>query len=139
MNLKTYAKYAKTTMANTTSVFNDCIHMILGITTETGELADIFKKNLAYKKDIDYINVEEEIGDLMWYIINLCTVLGFDLEKILDKNIAKLKTRYPNKFEADKALNRNLTSERSILESNVSTWDDILETCTPETGIRRWD
>ena len=37
------------------------------------------------------------------------------IEKALDKNIAKLKKRYPEKFTKEKALNRNLEEERNVL------------------------
>ena len=49
------------------------IHMILGMLTEVGELADVYKKNLAYKRPLDWPNIKEELGDLMWYIANFCT------------------------------------------------------------------
>ena len=35
----------------------------------------------------------------------------------MEKNILKLKARYPHKFENNLALNRNLEVERSILEA----------------------
>ena len=81
----------------------DNIHMALGMVTEAGELADIFKKNLAYKKPIDWINAREEVGDIMWYLVNFCSMNGFDLEEILERNIAKLKARYPEKFTEENA------------------------------------
>lgn len=56
------------------------MHMCLGIITEAGELADIFKKELAYGKPIDKANLKEEIGDLTWYIANLATHHDFKLD-----------------------------------------------------------
>jgi NTP pyrophosphatase (non-canonical NTP hydrolase) len=113
MDLPTYADNAVRTLSKTD---DDNIHMILGMVTEVGELADVYKKYLAYGKPIDIINVEEEVGDLMWYIINFCTLNGFDLPTLLDLNIAKLRERYPDKFSSDRAINRNVSNERSILE-----------------------
>jgi hypothetical protein len=34
----------------------------------------------------------------------------------MDRNIAKLRTRYPEKFASDRALNRDLEAERKVLE-----------------------
>lgn len=93
------------------------VHMVMGMQTEVGELQDVFKKNLAYGKKIDWTNVKEEIGDLMWYIAEFCNTNGFDLEDILATNIAKLKARYPEKFTAENAINRDTDTERQILES----------------------
>jgi len=116
MDLKEYADYAKQTKAVLGDKLSNNLHMILGMVTETGELTDIFKKNMAYGKEIDWVNVQEEIGDLMWYVINFCTINGFDLEDILKQNVAKLIVRYPNKFSKEKAITRDLDRERKILE-----------------------
>lgn len=92
------------------------IHMILGMITEVAELADNFKKHFAYGKEFDIVNVEEEIGDLFWYVGNICTFLNIDIEKIMIKNILKLQKRFPDKFTQFSALNRDLDAERKILE-----------------------
>ena len=91
--------------------------MLMGMTTELGELTDVFKKNLAYGKPVDFVNVGEEVADLMWYIINFCTMSNIDLEEQLQKNIDKLRARFPEKFEQHMALNRDTDAERRILEA----------------------
>lgn len=91
------------------------LHAILGISTEAGELEDQLKKHLYYGKDLDVINIEEEIGDLNWYMAILIDALGLNFEKILIKNIEKLKKRYGEKFSQEKAINRNLEDERKVL------------------------
>lgn len=120
MKLEVYKEAVKRTMPQLKgSLLNqkDNIHMILGLTTEVGELADIFKRELAYKKEIDKVNVEEEIGDILWYLINFCHVNNIDIEKCMGKNISKLYARFPEKFSEDKALIRDLENERKILEN----------------------
>jgi len=92
------------------------MHSIIGISTESGELLGALKKNLFYGKELDIVNIKEEIGDLFWYVAVLCDELDISLQKVLDKNIEKLKTRYPNKFTQVSALNRDLEKERGILE-----------------------
>jgi len=119
MELKEYIEKAKRTCPTLSTKQADNIHMSFGIVTEAGELADIFKKNLAYGKPIDWVNAKEELGDAMWYIANFCSINGFDLEEILATNIAKLEARYPEKFTEEKANNRDLGRERKILENGV--------------------
>lgn len=116
MEYKEYAESVRRTMAILPKIEEDNLHMVLGISTEAGELLDVFKKNLAYKKDIDWVNVREEIGDLMWYISNFCTINNLDFGDILLKNVEKLKVRYPDKFTEHNANNRNLNRERETLE-----------------------
>lgn len=117
MNIKDYQAFASRTRSNLGSKEKDNLHMIFGIVTESGELADAFKKNFAYSKEIDWVNVEEEIGDLMWYIINFCDINNIDINLILEKNIKKLESRYKGKkFTEEEAINRDLKSERKTLE-----------------------
>lgn len=115
MDFKKFQTEAKRTCAQLGDL-SDNIHMTLGMVTETAELADCFKKRLAYNKPVDWVNVKEELGDLMWYIANFCTMHGIDIEEIMETNIAKLKARYPDKFTEEKAIHRDLNKEREILE-----------------------
>jgi len=124
MELKQYGELAKTTLAKTEGEYEHltALHMVMGMTTEVGELVDVFKKNMAYGKPIDWVNVNEEIGDLMWYIVNFCSEYDIDLETVLDTNIAKLQKRFPDKvFVSEHAINRNIEEERDILEKNNKT------------------
>lgn len=94
----------------------DNIHMVLGMQTEVAELSDVFKKHLAYNKPIDWVNVEEEIADAMWYIANFCRINNINFEKILQNNIDKLRRRFPDKFSEEQAINRDVNAERIELE-----------------------
>lgn len=94
----------------------DSMHMTMGMVTEVGELADVFKKNMAYGKPIDWVNVGEEVADVMWYLVNFCRMNNIDLESELHKNIEKLKVRFPEKFTGEQAINRNVAAERVELE-----------------------
>lgn len=51
-------------------------------------------------------------------LYQLCHHLGIDFYVALDLNIKKLQARYPEKFSEEAALNRDLTTERKILEGN---------------------
>ena len=117
MNLKEYCDWTENTCAKLENKNLDNFHMIMGMATEVGELVDVFKKYMAYGKDIDWVNVKEEIGDLMFYIASFCRINNLSLDEIIYTNVAKLETRYPEKFTQEKALNRDLDAERSILES----------------------
>jgi NTP pyrophosphatase (non-canonical NTP hydrolase) len=116
MNLKDYQKESMRTCPDLGNDLNNQLHMAIGISTEANELLDAYKKWFAYNKPLDLINIGEEIGDTFWYLSNLCRMLNFDIEKILETNIKKLETRYPDKFTEEKAINRNLENERKILE-----------------------
>ena len=101
------------------------LHAFIGLETEVGEILDALKKHLFYGKALDLINLSEEIGDLFWYeaiatdsLAKLMFKNPYELENsIKEKNIAKLKARFPDKFSNNFAQNRNLEIERSILEN----------------------
>jgi hypothetical protein len=95
------------------------LHCAIGASTESGELLDAFKKHIYYKKELDIINVGEEIADIQWYLFNLCRLLNLDMEKLLENNIDKLRKRYGDKFSSDKAINRDVEAERKVLEGGI--------------------
>jgi NTP pyrophosphatase (non-canonical NTP hydrolase) len=115
MEIQKYQELSKRTLSNLSTKLEDNLHMTLGLVTEAAELADVYKKKLAYGKEVDEVNVKEEIGDLMFYIVNMCTINGWDIRDILETNVNKLLIRYPLEFTNEKALNRNLNAERKIL------------------------
>lgn len=92
------------------------IHATLGMASEVGELADALKKHIIYGQALDEINVLEEIGDLSWYEALGLAAVKRTMSEALERNVTKLRTRYGDKFDADKALNRDLAAERKALE-----------------------
>jgi NTP pyrophosphatase (non-canonical NTP hydrolase) len=96
-----------------TRVNTRLFHSVIGIATEAVELLEAIKLD---SPDVDTTNLREEFGDLMWYIAIGVDETGGNFDAVLDKVIAKLKARYPNKFTSEDAINRNLEIERLILE-----------------------
>lgn len=92
------------------------IHAQMGMQTETAEFTDALKKSLFYGKVLDVTNLKEELGDLLWYVAIAMEELGTDFETEMTRVINKLKARYPEKFTTNNAINRDLETERTILE-----------------------
>jgi NTP pyrophosphatase (non-canonical NTP hydrolase) len=78
----------------------------LGLAGEAGEVVDMIKKGILHQHGINDEKLEEEIGDVCWYIAGICTVLGYDLGQIMQENIDKLKIRYPNGFSSEDSKKR---------------------------------
>ncbi len=97
---------------------DDVLHAVIGISTEAGELLDVVKKNMFYGKPIDYVNLDEEMGDVLWYIAVYHFARGRDIEATMVQVIEKLKVRFPDKFSDTRALERNLPAERQVLEAH---------------------
>ena len=92
------------------------IHACLGLMSEVGEIADALKKHIIYDRALDQINLMEESGDVSWYQALLLSAVKRTMQEAMDKNIAKLKQRFGDKFDYDAAVKRDLVAERKILE-----------------------
>jgi NTP pyrophosphatase (non-canonical NTP hydrolase) len=93
--VKDLAKDPKQINTEMTSSSAGLIHMVMGISGETGELLDAVKKHVIYQKALDYDNVIEELGDIEFYLEGLRQMLSVTREETLIANIAKLGKRYP--------------------------------------------
>lgn len=80
-----------------------------------GELNDMAKKHAFYDKSLG--NSMLVLARILWLVEFLVQASGESLEYVMDRNIAKLKARYPEKFTKDAALNRDLEKEREALEN----------------------
>lgn len=81
-------------------------HMATGVAGEAGELLDAIKKHAIYGKALDFANVEEELGDLEFYMSGIRQALNLSRAKILEANIEKLQTRYGKSYTNKAAIER---------------------------------
>ncbi len=95
------------------------LHAGIGLATEAGEFLDALKKHIYYGKDLDKVNLQEELGDLFWYCAIIADELGVDFSEVMTRNIDKLKARYGDKFSEASAEKRDLERERQILEGQA--------------------
>jgi NTP pyrophosphatase (non-canonical NTP hydrolase) len=79
-------------------------------------LLDSLKKKMYYNKNIDLGQFGKISSDLFETMSIFCHLNQIDISNILDTNIQKLKARYGEKFSSERAINRNLETERAILE-----------------------
>ena len=73
------------------------IYPTLGLVGESGEVAEKIKKILRDKNGIfDYeskLALKKELGDVLWYLSNLCDELDFSLCDVAKENLLKLNSR----------------------------------------------
>jgi NTP pyrophosphatase (non-canonical NTP hydrolase) len=74
--------------------------MALGLCGEAGEVADLVKKAAWHGKTEGEFKamLAEELGDVLWYVADLCTSAGLDLEDVAASNVDKIARRYPHGF-----------------------------------------
>ena len=95
---------------NSPDKFNT-LHALLGLIGESVELLE----NLLGEDD--FTNTVEEVGDLFWFMALLTETNKLDIEVVWKALLAKLAARYPDKFDSDKAVNRDLEAETKALET----------------------
>lgn len=82
------------------------IHAALGLTSDAGEAADVVKAHAVYGKDLDRAHLAEELGDVLWFVVLGAQSIGVSLEEIAQRNIEKLRVRYPDKYSDELAIRR---------------------------------
>lgn len=80
----------------------------LGLCGESGEVADLVKKALFQGHELDREHLAKELGDVAWYLAVAADAIGYSLETVLLMNVCKLRRRYPNGFEAERSLRREV-------------------------------
>lgn len=83
-------------------VLNGC----LGLAGESGEVLDLIKKWVFHENELHVEHLKKELGDVMWYVAMICESMELDIDEIFQMNINKLKARYPEGFDPDKANHR---------------------------------
>lgn len=99
------------------------LHAALGKITEASELLSaVFQvvqwgRYAGEKEELAGIllNIKEETGDSRWYDAIVSNVLNTPLSEIDAANIRKLQKRYPDKFDSERAINRDLDAENKAL------------------------
>lgn len=82
------------------------MHMALGVEGEAGELGDAIKKHVIYNQLLDMDNVEEEMGDIEWFLEALRQFTGITREQCIVANIKKLAKRYEKGYSNRAAQER---------------------------------
>lgn len=91
---------------NSTYDIGGVLNAALGLSGEIGEFNDILKKWIFHQKEIDLEHAKKELGDIMWYVAMMCHSFGWELDDILQMNVDKLKSRYPDGFDVNLANHR---------------------------------
>lgn len=123
MDLNAYQDFVKFTTSRESKGLSEFIDRIVtlntnvpllltasvGLASESGEFSEIVKKIIFQGKDLNddvRFHMLRELGDICWYLANAANALGVSLEEIIEMNVDKLETRYPNGFDVFRSENR---------------------------------
>ena len=80
-------------------------HALLGIPAEVGELLSLYQK-VEQGHLLDDEHAMLEAGDILWMVTEYCSSMGWRLEDVMQRNIDKLRLRYPYGFDPERSLHR---------------------------------
>jgi len=97
MTFDEYEKHALTTAIYNGNRMLDLCHWALGLSGESGEIAEKLKKIIrdqnADPSKIDRDDIKKELGDILWYITALAHELDINLDDVAKANVEKLASR----------------------------------------------
>lgn len=100
MTFDEYQEKAIETLAGTHALGDlnaSLISQVFGLTGESGEVADKFKKIIRDKQgvltDQDKKEIIKELGDVLWYVNSITTLLGSSISEVARLNIEKVHSR----------------------------------------------
>ena len=96
--MKSFDEYQK--VARSSAIYPmsmPVIYPALGLAGETGEVLDKIKKiyrdnNMEFDKE-HRTAIAKELGDVLWYVANIATDLGYGLSEIAQMNVEKISSR----------------------------------------------
>jgi len=101
-----YQKLAMTTLNNELDKKQILTNAVMGLCGESGEACDIVKKHLFHGHELDREALIKELGDVAWYLAEAAEALDVSLDEVFERNIEKLKKRYPEGFSSERSINR---------------------------------
>ena len=106
MTINEYQQLAMTTLNPALRKDEILINGVMGLCGESGEAIDIVKKWFAQGHELDREKLIKELGDVAWYLAEIAHAIGVPLEDVLQRNIDKLKERYPDGLKTKASINR---------------------------------
>lgn len=100
MQIDEYSKQAISTLLGEHDVKDmdaTLLSQVFGLVGESGEVAEKFKKLIRDKQgrisEEDRQEILKELGDILWYVNTVSSLLGSSLEEVAQKNLDKVLSR----------------------------------------------
>ena len=96
MDFKKFQEEAKKTDIHPSNDPDGLAIPILGLLGEAGNLATVYKKYLrdGIPWDSNKKFIQQELGDILWYVSTIATHCGFNLNEIAELNLNRIEKRY---------------------------------------------
>lgn len=106
MDFTTYQWLSSRTAKSDQTFKEKVSNFSMGLAGESGELIDMLKKSLYHGHNLSHDDLEKEIGDILWYLSQIAFLYDIPLDRAAERNIEKLKKRYPEGFSEERSIHR---------------------------------
>ena len=111
MNFRDYQNQARRTQNPALSPRDQLEHALWGLSAEVGEVLGLHQKT-HQGHAMDAVKLRKEIGDVLWFVGELCDVYGFDMGAIAEENMQSCA----NATQKDFPLNIVCTAQRGMCD-----------------------
>ena len=98
-----------------------------GLAGDAGEVSGAVMKYIEYGRELDRVNLLEEVGDCLWRLAQVCAAGGFTLEQAMEANIHKLRVRYPGKYSDAASADRDRAGEAAAVAAHVGAKRTVVQ------------
>lgn len=112
MTINEYQKRAYIAIQPHTDKKDEILNWAVGLSEECGEVMNHIKHHCWGHEDLNLVEISKEIGDVLWYLSALCTVLDLDFETVATLNMRKLEHRFGGVFSDKKSKARHEQEEK---------------------------
>ncbi|MFL5560709.1 MAG: nucleoside triphosphate pyrophosphohydrolase family protein [Gemmatimonadaceae bacterium] len=99
MPLSTYQTAAARTANRALTPDDRLLDAAAGLSEEAGEILALVRKHRFQRKTFDRDELVMELGDALWCLAMIATSIDVSLDDVADRNLAKLRARYPDGLE----------------------------------------
>jgi NTP pyrophosphatase (non-canonical NTP hydrolase) len=98
MHLSDYQTAALRTANQSLDADERLLDAAAGLAEEAGEVLGVVRKHLFQGRGLDRAALTEELGDALWCLSMIASVLGISLDDVGAANLEKLRRRHPDGF-----------------------------------------
>ncbi len=104
--MSTYREFVKRYMNPNVDQKDWLQNAAMGLAGEAGEFIDQVKKTLFQGHPLDSTKLVNELGDILFYAELAAIALNIDTKTVRERNMHKLRTRYPDGFKTEQSIKR---------------------------------
>jgi NTP pyrophosphatase (non-canonical NTP hydrolase) len=118
MTFDEYQQAARRTMNPRLSDTERLADAAAGLAEEAGEVLGLVRKHAYMGHPLDRERVTRELGDALWCLAAVATLVGVTLGDVAGANLEKLRRRYPDGYSDEASRARGTARARDQNESS---------------------